>query len=491
MNSSTEISMNTVKHDPSLYNEDLAPVTKERRNWTWFNYTTIWMGMVHSIVTYETTSSLLVVGMNVWQALATVLVANFVIIVAMWLNSTAGAKYGIPFPVLVRAPFGYKGAQIPVIIRAVVAVFWFAVQAYAGSLVVDAVLALIPGWDTLSHYHILGMGLNNAISLALFWLLHVYIVSHGMNKIKFFELWAGPLVIVMGMGLVIWAIVTAGGMGPLFNVPSKLEGVKFWKVFFVSVTGLVSVWSTLVLNVSDLTRFSRSQKDQMIGQAIGLPGTAILFALMSIIITSGSILAFGRPIWNPVELLKEFHNPIILIIGAITLLIATLSVNIAANVVSSAYDLVNLFPKKLNFAKAGIISMFIALFFAPWLWFENASTIFNVFGYIGGALGPVAGIMIADFYLVRKREYDLESFYTKSGAYAYINGWNPRAYIALILGFAASFLGVFIPELATLKDYSWFIGVGVGCISYVLLMSSSAASFPQKDIPLVTGGDEA
>jgi NCS1 family nucleobase:cation symporter-1 len=235
-----------------------------------------------------------------------------------------------------------------------------------------------------------------------------------------------------------------------------------------------------VLNIPDFTRYARSQRDQVLGQAIGLPGTAIIFALMSIIITSGTIIAFGKPIWDPVELLKQFNNPIVLVLGAFSLLIATLSVNIAANVVSPAYDLINLMPKKLNFVKAGMISMVLAVFFAPWLWFDNAGAIFNAFGAIGGALGPVAGIMIADFYLVRKREYDLKSFYTASGAYAYKNGWNPQGYIAFALGLIAAFIGLVIPALHSLYTYSWFLGVGVGFLSYALLMRPLAPSISQN-----------
>ncbi|WP_445505475.1 NCS1 family nucleobase:cation symporter-1 [Niallia sp. 03091] len=460
--------------DPSLYNEDLAPVPKEKRNWNWLNYTTVWMGMVHNIVAYETAGSLLGLGMNVWQALGTVIFANIILIIAMWLNSSSGAKYGLPFPVLVRASFGYNGAQFPIIIRGFVAIFWFAVQAYAGSKAVGAVLGvLIPGWNSLSDIHVIGMGLNDAIAVALFWILHAVIISHGMERVKFFELWAGPLVIVLGLGLVIWAIIVSKGVGPLFSEPSTLSGGEFWNVFWISVTGLVGTWATLILNVPDFTRFSRSQKDQVIGQGIGLPGTAIIFSIMSIITTSGTIIAFGRPIWNPVELLQTFDNPIVLILGAFTLLIATLSVNVAANVVSSAYDLVNLFPKKLTFVKAGIISIVLAVLFMPWLWFNNAGTIFNVLGAIGGALGPVAGIMIADYYIVKRKKYDLASFYKKTGDYAYKKGYNPKAFIALVIGLIASFIGLMVPALKDLYTYSWFLGIGFGFISYIVLMQPS------------------
>ena len=462
-----------INFDPKLYNEDLAPVPIEKRTWGWLNFTTIWMGMVHNIVAYEVAGSLLGLGMNVWQALATVVVANLVLIVAMWLNSVAGAKYGLPFPVLIRAAFGYKGAKIPILVRGFVAIFWFSVQAYAGSQAVGAILGtLIPGWNSLSSINVLGMGLNVAIAVLLFWALHAWVISHGMERIKYFEMWAGPLVIVLGLALTVWALHIAHGFGPIFSEPSKLSAGEFWRLFGLSVTGLVGVWSTLVLNIPDFTRFSRSQKDQIIGQTIGLPVTAILFAIMSIIITSGSVIAFGKPIWNPVQLLLRFGNPIVLILGAFALLIATLSVNVAANVVSPAYDLVSLFPKKLNFIKAGMISIIAALFFAPWLWFNNAGTIFNVLGAIGGGLGPVAGIMLADFYIVRQRIYKLSAFYEKTSDYGYRNGWNGKALISLALGLFIAFIGLVVPAIQILYTYSWFLGISVGFVSYALLMRS-------------------
>ena len=465
------------KFDPTLYNNDLAPIPEEKRNWSWVNYSTVWMGMVHNVVAYTTAAGLIALGMSPWQAIGTVTVANIVLILAMWANSIAGAKYGLPFPVLLRASFGRNGAQIPVVIRAFVAIFWFAVQTYVGSQAINAILGgIIPAWNSLDA-SILGMGLNAWISFAIFWALHAYVIFHGMERIKFFELWAGPIVIVAGMVLVGWAANAAGGVGPLFDQSSELGPGEFWPLFAVSVTGLVSVWSTLVLNIPDFTRFSRSQRDQMTGQAIGLPLTTILFSIMSIAITAGSAVAFGRPIADPVALVQEFGNPVILFVGGAVILIATLSVNVAANIVSPAYDLVNLFPRRLDFVSAGLISIVIGVFFMPWLWMDDAGTIFAVLGYIGGALGPVAGIMLADFYLIRRRNYDLESFYTRDGDYEYAGGWNPKAVAATAIGLAVAFVGVLAPlagldSLGFLSGYTWFLGLAVAFFAYAFLMRS-------------------
>jgi NCS1 family nucleobase:cation symporter-1 len=456
--------------DPQLYNEDLRPTEASERSWTWLNYSTVWMGMVHNIVAYTTAAGLIALGMNVWQALLTVLTANAILILAMCANAVAGAKYGLPFPVLMRATFGYKGAQFPVLVRAAVAMFWFAAQTYAGSLAINAIIgALIPAWHHLNTQFI-GMGINNWISFVIFWALHVAIIRHGMVRVRFFELWAGPLVVVMLLGLVVWALHQAHGFGPLFNQPAKVHGHAFWLLFGASVTGLIGTWSTLVLNIPDFTRFSRSQRDQTLGQTIGLPITALLFSFMSILITSGTVAAFGHAIANPVDLLIRMHSTPVLILGGIALLIATLSVNVAANIVSPAYDLVHLFPRKLTFVSAGIIATVLAVGAVPWLWFSDAARIFKVLNVIGGALGPVAGIMLVDFFVLRKRSYDLRSFYTRSGEYTYRDGWNVRGLLALAVGLFAALAGNVIPGLGGLANYAWFIGLAVGGAAYYLAM---------------------
>jgi NCS1 family nucleobase:cation symporter-1 len=461
--------------DPHLYNEDLRPVERSERNWSWLNYTTVWMGMVHNIVSYTTAASLISLGMSVTQAIITVATANAILILAMCANGVAGAKYGVPFPVLMRAAFGYKGAQIPVLVRAAVAMFWFAVQTYAGSVAINAIIgALIPAWKDLDG-QILGMGVNNWLAFGMFWALHLIVINHGMARVRFFELWAGPLVLVMALGLVIWALDKANGFGPLFHQGSGLHGHEFWVVFGTAVTGLIGTWSTLVLNIPDFTRFSRSQRDQMVGQVVGLPITALVFSFMSILITSGTVAAFGEPVADPVQLLIRMDSTPVLIAGGIALLIATLSVNVGANVVSPAYDLVNLFPRKLTFVSAGIISTVLAVVFVPWLWFQHADRVFKVLNIIGGALGPVAGIMLVDFFLLRRKRYDLRSLYSRAGQYAYQAGWNVRGLTALAMGLVAALAGNIVPGLGGLADYAWFIGLAVGAIAYYVAMLPDAS----------------
>ncbi len=462
--------------DPGLYNQDLAPVPAARRDWSWVNMSTVWMGMVHNVVAYEAAAGLMALGLNAVQALAAVAVAYALLFLAMWFNARPGTRYGIPFCVLIRSSFGPRGAQLPVVIRGFCAIFWFAVQGYAGSLAIDAVLGtLIPAWTHLTT-PILGMALKGWLAVALFWGLHAWIVSHGVHRIRNFELVAGPLVIVVGILATAWGLHVAHGPGPLFDQPSRLHGGHAWLTFAIGVTGMIGIWSTFAVNIPDLSRFVRSERDQVIGQLVGLPITAVVFTAMSVITTSATILKFGHPIWDPVALLLALHQPWVLLLGGGTIIIATLSVNVAANIMPAAYDLVNLMPARLNFRSASLLVLAIGLLFAPWLWFKDADSIFKVLGAIGGLLGPVTGIMLADFYLVRRQQLVVAELYSYTGRYRAYQGWNPAGIIAFLLGGTAALIGSVVPALATLGAFSWFIGISVGAVSYATLASFVPAS---------------
>lgn len=465
--------------DPGLFNEDLAPVPAEKRDWSWVNMSTVWMGMVHNVVAYEAAAGLMALGLNAVQALAAVAVAYFLLFLAMWFNARPGTRYGIPFCVLIRSSFGPKGAQIPVVIRGFCAIFWFAVQGYAGSQAIDAILGtLFPAWAAMTT-PILGLALKGWIAVALFWLLHAWIVSHGVHRIRNFELFAGPLVILVGVLATVWGLNVAHGLGPLFTQPSNLHGSNAWMTFAVGVTGMIGIWSTFAVNIPDLSRFVRSERDQVIGQLVGLPITAIVFTAMSVITTSATIIVFGHPIWDPVQLLLALHQPLILLLGGATIIIATLSVNVAANIMPAAYDLVNLMPRWLNFNRASLLVLVVGLLFEPWLWFKDADSIFKVLGTIGGLLGPVTGIMLVDFYLVRRQHLAVDELYRYDGRYAGSNGWNPAGIIALLVGGGAALIGAVVPALSTLSAFSWFIGIVVGAAVYGALAPRLGATSTQ------------
>ena len=451
-----------------LYNADLSPVPQQQRDWTWVNMSTVWMGMVHNVVAYETAAGLMALGMSAWQALSATFLANFVIFIALWFNAKAGTRYGLPFCVLIRSAFGPRGAQIPVILRGFIGIFWFAVMAYAGSQALDAMIGtLFPAWKNL-HQSFLGMSLQGWISMVLFWLLHAWIVGHGVSRIKNFELIAGPLVICVALIGTFWGIHVSHGLGTIFKQPSHLSGTKGLLVYAGAVTGLIGGWSCFAVNIPDLSRFVRSDRDQVIGQLIGLPITSVVFAAMSVVVTSATIIVYGKPIWNPVDLLIATGSPWILLLGGATVVIATLSVNVAANILPACYDLANLFPRRLNFARASIVVLIIGLCFAPWLWYRNAASIFHVLIAIGGLLGPVTGIMLADYFIVRRRAYNVADFFRYDGVYEACGGWNLAGISAFFIGGAAALSGLFVPFLEPAYMFSWFIGLGVSAVIYCL-----------------------
>ena len=458
-----------VRGDPGLINPDLAPLTIAQRDWSWVNMSTVWMGMVHNVVAYEAAAGLMALGLDAVQALLTIAVAYALLFLAMWFNARAGTRYGIPFCVLIRSSFGPRGAQIPVLIRGFCAIFWCAVQGYTGSQAINIVLgAMIPAWATLDS-PILGMALNGWLALASFWLLHAWIVTHGVHRIRNFELVAGPLVIVVGLLATSWALHVAHGFGPLFDQPSHLHGAALASTYAVGITGTIGIWSTSAVNIPDLSRFVRSERDQALGQLIGLPLTALVFTSMSVITTSATILVFGHPIWDPLQLLLTIHRSSILLLGGITIVIATLSVNVAANVTPAAYDLMNLLPGHLDFRRASMLVLGLGASCAPWLWFRDANSIFGVLGAIGGLLGPVTGVMLADFYVVRRQELDLADLYSFSGRYTGTAGYNVAGLSALALGGFAALVGFVVPRLSSMEAFTWFIGVAVGAAVYVLV----------------------
>ncbi len=464
--------------DPGLHNADLAPVSPQRRDWSWVNMSTVWMGMVHNVVAYEAAAGLMALGLNALQSLAAVAVAYLLLFLAMWFNARPGTRYGIPFCVLIRSSFGPRGAQIPVMLRGFCAIFWFAVQGYAGSQAIDAVLGtLIPAWGQLTT-PVLGLALKGWLAVALFWGLHAWIVSHGVHRIRNFELVAGPLVIGVGVLATAWGLHVSHGPGPLFEQPSRLHGAHAWLAFAIGVTGMIGIWSTFAVNIPDLSRFVRSERDQVIGQLVGLPVTAVVFTAMSVITTSATILKFGHPIWDPVALLLALHQPWVLLLGGATIIIATLSVNVAANIMPAAYDLVNLLPRRLNFRSASLLVLGIGLLFAPWLWFKDADSIFKVLGAIGGLLGPVTGIMLTDFYLVRRQHLAVDELYSYAGRYRARGGWNPAGLAAFLLGGTAALIGTVVPALSLLGAFSWFIGIIVGAAVYATLAARVGAPEP-------------
>lgn len=375
-------------HDPQLYNDDLAPVSHDKRPWNWLNPATIWMGMVHNFVIYEAAAGLMALGFSAVECLEVVAVAYTVLFIAMCLNAVSGTRYGLPFCVLIRNAFGPVGAQLPVLLRGFCAIFWFSVQAFAASQAVDAIMMTVwPVWKTLSITW-LGMTMHGWCAPAIIWILHGWIMNHGIQSIGRFELVSGPLVIIMGAGAALWGLSVGHGIGPLFALPSHLHGWAFTGTFAGGVTGIMGMWASFAVNVPDLSRFVRSQRDQIIGQFIGLPVTALIFTPMAIVTTSATVIVFGHAIWNPVDLLLALDNTTVTLLGGATIVIATLSVNVVANIMPACYDLINIMPRRLDFHRNAYVVLILGLAFMPWLWFTQATNVFALLNIISGLLGP-------------------------------------------------------------------------------------------------------
>jgi NCS1 family nucleobase:cation symporter-1 len=470
-------SLERIKTSP-LYNDDLAPVPVSQRNWTTYNYAALWISMAHCIPTYMLSSSLIAAGMNWWQALITILLGNTIVLIPILLNSHPGTKYGIPFPVFARASYGTFGSNLPAIGRAVVACGWFGIQAWIGGQALHTFFgALFPGWLTFGT-KINGHLPGEWISFFLFWGLNILIIYRGMDLLRKVENWAAPFVLIMTALLLGWAVWRAHGLGYLLNEKGKFHTwSEFHPVFIPSLTAMIGFWATLSLNMPDFTRFGRSQREQAIGQSVALPTTMTLFAAMGVIITSAAVLIYPgtslNDLWDPVRLVGRFTSPVVIAISMFTVVVATLSVNIAANVVSPANDFANAFPKWISFRTGGLITGIVGILMQPWrLLADPKGYIFDWLVTYSGALGSIAGVLIVDYWVLRRKQLILGDLYTTDGAYEYAAGWNWRAVVATVLGCALALVGRWVEPLHILYEFAWFVGFGSAALLYWALMKA-------------------
>jgi len=453
----------------SLYNKDLAPVSPERRTWGTYNYAALWISMSVNIPTYLLASGMIAGGMNWSQALFTVFLGNVLVLVPMLLNAHAGAQYGIPFPVFARASFGVLGANVPAILRALVACGWFGIQTWIGGGAINAmIVALAPRW---AHFQY-----GTALCFFIFWLLNVLVILRGIETIRFLQGISAPFLLLIGLALLLWARGKAGGFGPMLSTPSKFQNFSdFFRFFVPSLTGVVGFWATVSLNIPDFTRYARSQRDQAVGQALGLPATMTFYSFIGIAVTSATIIIFGEAIWNPVAVLARLGNPWAVVVAMIGLLLATLNVNVAANVVSPANDFSNIAPRLISFRIGGLITCAMGIVMQPWkLMADYGSYIFGWLVGYSGFLGPIAGVLICDYFIVRHKFLVAEDLYKRYGKYEYSRGFHWAAIFALALGAGVAFIGLAVPPLRILYDYAWFVGFAVSFAAYFVLMSRSA-----------------
>ncbi len=452
----------------SLYNKDLAPVAPEHRTWRTYNYAALWIAMSVNIPTYMLASGMIAGGMNWRQALFTVFLGNVLVLIPMLLNAHAGARYGIPFPVFARASFGVLGSNVPAILRALVACGWFGIQTWIGGEAINAmVTALAPGWKSFPY--------GEAVCFLSFWLLNVFVIVRGIETIRFLQGVSAPFLLLIGLALLFWARQKAGGFGPMLSAPSKFQSFgEFFRFFVPSLTGVVGFWATVSLNIPDFTRYARSQRDQMLGQALGLPPTMTFYSFIGIATTSATMILFGEALWDPVVVLSRLGHPLAVVVAMIALLMATLNVNVAANVVSPANDFSNLAPRRISFRTGGLITCAMGIAMQPWKLLANYGS--YIFGWLvgySGFLGPIAGVLICDYFVVRKKLIVVEDLYRRGGEYEYSRGFNWRAIAALALGAGVAFVGLVLPPLRILYDYAWFVGFAVSFLAYFALTGAA------------------
>jgi nucleobase:cation symporter-1, NCS1 family len=475
------------------YSHDMAPVPRAGRRWSTRDMAVLWISMSACVPTYMLASGMIEQGMNWWQAVLTIFLGNVIVLVPMILNAHAGTKYGIPFPVYCRASFGILGANVPALLRALVACGWFGIQSWIGGWAIYKILVeFIPAWGTLPK--IPGIGINSAQvgCFLFFWAINMWVVYKGIDSIRVLLNIKAPLLIGLGLILLAWAYFAANGFGAMLGKPSDFvsggpKASQFWPFFFAALTANVGFWATLSLNIPDFSRYAYSQRDQMLGQALGLPTTMALFSFIGVAVTSATAVIYGQTIWDPVVVLSKFSNPLVLVLAMLALCIATLATNIAANVVSPANDFAHLWPRVISFRIGGLITGIIGIVIQPWKLVEDPNHYIEQWLIAYSALlGAVGGVLIADYFIIRHTRIDLKGLYLKNGPYWYFGGFNPLAMIALVLGIAPCVPGflatistswneVVSPSWVNLYHYAWFISFGISFVVYVLLMLPTRA----------------
>ncbi len=454
----------------------------------------LWISMAACVPTYMLASSLIDGGMNWWQAILTVFLGNAIVLIPMLMNAHAGTKYGIPFPVFCRASFGTVGANIPALMRAVVACGWFGIQTWIGGMAIFKIMAVFfPSLNDpaspLAH-HFLGISTAQFVCFMGFWVINMIVVYRGIDSIRVLLQIKAPLLIALGLILLAWAYRAAGGFGPILSQPSQFEigqpkAGQFWVYFFPALTGMIGFWATLSLNIPDFSRYAYTQKDQILGQVLGLPLTMALYAFVGVAVTSATTIIYGATIWDPVDVLTRFTNPAILIIAMFALCLATLATNLAANVVSPANDFANLAPKWISFRTGGMITGIIGILIVPWKLIADPSGYIFVWliGY-GALLGPIGGILICDYFILRKRTLNVADLYRENGEYRFTKGFSVIAIVALVAGIAPNVPGFLVITKVVnvetvdagwrhLYDYSWFVGFGISLAVYWVLRKTA------------------
>ena len=460
--------------EESVYSLDLLPTKKDARTWKFGHFFSIWMGSVHNIPSYVTIGGFFALGLSIWQVFSIIMISSILLAVMMVLNGHAGGKYGIPFSILLRASYGVKGAIVPGVLRGVVAaIMWFGLQTYAGSIAVSILIGKFwPSYLLLGgDWSFLGLSLPSLLSFVVFWVINILFIFTGMDTLGKLTKLVSPFVFIVFGGMSIWAINLAGGIAPILNYsPTGVEGNSLF-VILTCISAILATWVAQILSVSDVTRFSRSNKEQALGQVLGLIFTYLLFAVASITIIIGSEIAFGVPIWNVLDVVERFDSTFAIVLSLLTLCLSTLSVNIIGNIIPAGNQLAALFPKKLNFKWGALIATAIGMLIMPWKLMENSTSIFAFLNMVGGLLSPVIGVMLTHYFFICKRKINLQELYSLPQEVPISDRVSLPALLATLFAGAISLLGKFIPFFEPFYRISWFTGIVLAVLFYLLFFN--------------------
>jgi NCS1 family nucleobase:cation symporter-1 len=477
-----------VDASPRLINEDLAP--SKERHWKFFDLFAMWMSDIHSIGGYTFAAGLFFLGLAGWQVLLALVAGIFLAFLGMNLTGIAGQKNGVPFPVLARISFGVFGANIPALIRAVIAIAWYGIQTYLASVaVVVLALRIFPSLEPLTKTDLLGLSYLGWVCFLIIWALQLLVLRRGMESIRHYQDLAGPLVWVVMLGMMVWLIIAAGGRINL-NLPSKaLDLGQSTLMFFTAVSLVVTYFSTLMLNFCDFSRFAPTRKAVIVANFFGLPVNFTAFSIVSVVVTAGTVTLFGKAIFDPVEIVARFPNTAFLILGAVLFIVATIGINIVANFVSPAYDIANVAPKYIDFKRGGLIAAVVSVVVMPWRIFASPVAVNYFLGGLGALLGPLFGIIFTDYFLVRHQHVDVAALFQegKDRPYWYTGGFNPRALVAFVPAASISIVIALVPAFGALAPFSWFIGAALGAGIYYLVVALAPAGRPAQVRPVAGG----
>ncbi|HEX2247539.1 MAG TPA: NCS1 family nucleobase:cation symporter-1, partial [Arthrobacter sp.] len=454
-----------------LYNEDLAPTKKAGRRWTAYNIFTLWANDVHSLGNYAFAIGLFALGLGAWQILLAFLVGAVLLFLLLSLSGFMGEKTGVPFPVMSRIAFGIHGAQLAAVARGGVAIAWFGVQTYLASVVLRVMLtAMFPGLAPLDTNNFLGMSTLGWISFVALWILQVIIVSFGMEMIRKYEAFAGPVILVTMLAIAVWMFIEAGGSIAL-STNESLTGGEMWRQIFVGGALWIAIYGTFVLNFCDFTRSATSKKAITRGNFVGIPLNMLFFGAIVVVLAGAQFKINGQIIESPSDIVQTIPNTFFLVLACLALLVLTVAVNLMANFVAPIYMFTNLFPRRLNFRSAAIVSAVIGLVILPWNLYNNPVVIVYFLGGLGAILGPIFGVIMADYWIIRKAQINIPDLYTEAttGEYHYKRGVNPRAIMALVPASIIAIVIALVPAFSAVAGFSWFFGAGLAAVFYLIV----------------------